>query len=116
MVDGVGGAAAGASEEGVEVEWVGEPFAGEDGGDDAGGARDGGGEAAGAEGGAVDEEIEFVGGVATVIAAVECDGKDAVLDAGGGDGDFGHRALADDDARIVDVAIGGEAVFVELAE
>ena len=129
VVDGVGGAAFGATEEGVEVEglivgmgegggiWVGvEPFVGEDGGDDAGRAKDGGGETAGAEGGAVDEEVELVGGVAAIVAAVEGDGEDAIGDAGGGDGYLGHRTLADYDAGIVDVAVGGEAVFVNLAE
>lgn len=93
-----------------------EPFGGEDGGDLAGGTRYRGGEAAGAEGGTVDEEVELVGSGATVGTAVEADGEDAVSDAGGGDGDFGHRAFADDDAGIVDVSIWGEAVFVELAE
>ena len=145
-VDGVGGAEAGAAEEGVEVEClivgmrlllcgcrpcllgsqaecvsiVGggclEPFVGEEGGDFAGGARDGGGETACAEGGAIDEEVELVGGGTAVKSAVEGDGEEAVGYAGRGDCDQRHRAFADNDVRVVYVALGGEAVFVEFAE
>ena len=93
-----------------------EPFWREDGGDEAGGAGDGGGEAAGAEGGAVDEEVEFIGGCATIWAAIESDGEDAIGDAGGGDGYLGHRTLADYDAGIVDVAVGGETILIKFAE
>ena len=93
-----------------------EPFVGEDGGDHAGGARDGGGETAYTEGGTVDEEVELVCGGAVISMAVEVDGEALILDDGRGDGDHRHRAFADDDARIVDLAVEGEAVFVEFAE
>ena len=119
MVDGIRCAALFATEEGVEVEalvvGMGEggggvgikPFVGEGGGDDAGSARDGGGEATYAEGGAIDEEVELVGGVATVMLAVKGDGKNTALDLGGGDGNHRYGTLADDDAGKVDKTVGG---------
>ena len=93
-----------------------EPFVGEDCGDNTSRARDGSGKAAGAEGGAIDEEVELVGGVATIATAVESDGGDTVLNLGNVDGHHRHCAFADDDAGKVDKAVGGEAILVELAE
>ena len=93
-----------------------EPFWREDGGDEAGGAGDGGGETAGAEGGTVDEEVELVGGFAAIDAGVERDGEDAFVDTSRGDFYLLHRTATDDDTREVDLAVGSEAVFVELAE
>lgn len=133
-VDGVGGAGVGGAEEGVEVERVGvglrdcrsgfllgvwdglEPFGREDGGDEAGGTGDGGGETAGAEGGTIDKEEKLVGGAAAVNMAVESDGKDFIVDGGRGDFYLFHRTVTDDDVGKVDLAVGGEAVFVEVAE
>ena len=93
-----------------------EPFWREDGGDEAGGAGDGGGEATGAEDGTVNEEVELVSGFAAIDMGVERDGEGTVVDGGRGDDNAFHRATADDDTREVDLAVGGEAVFVELAE
>ncbi len=95
---------------GVEAFWR------EDGSDEAGGAGNRGGETTGAEGGAVNEEVEFVGGFAAIVSTVEGNGEDTVLDLGSGDGNQRYRTLADDDAGKVDVAIGSEAVFVEVLE
>ena len=111
-VDGVGGAEAIALEEGVKVEGLAEPFGGEVDGDVTGGAQDGVGEKSGTEGGRVDKKEESVGGGATISTAVECDGEAITLDDGRGDGDYRHRTFADDDAGIVDLAVGGETVFV----
>ena len=47
---------------------------------------------------------------------VERDGEDIVVDAGRSDFHQLHRTATDDDAREVDLAVGGEAVFVKLAE
>ena len=137
-MDGVGGAGADGAEEGVEVEKLivrlreclggfcrVEPFWREDGSDEAGGAGNRGGETAGAEGGTVDEEEELVGGFATINTAVESDGEwyacrpcggNAVVDGGRGDFHLLHRTATDDDTREVDLAVGGEAVFVEVTE
>lgn len=133
-MDGVRGAGAGGAEEGVEVERVGvglrdcrsgfllgvwdglEPFGREDGGDEAGGTGDGGGETASTEGRTVDEKEELVGGFAAIDTAVESDGKYIVVDGGRSDFHSPHRAATDDDARKVDFAVGGEAVFVDVAE
>lgn len=133
-MDGVGGAGAGGAEEGVEVERVGiglrdcrsgfllgvwdglEPFGREDGGDEAGRTWDGGDESAGAEGGIVDEKEKLVGGFAAIDTAVESDGKDIFVDGGRGDFHLLHRTVTDDDSREVDLAVGGEAVFVGVAE
>ena len=93
-----------------------EPFWREDGGDEAGGAGNGGGETAGAEGGTVDEEEELVGGFATIDTGVERDGEGTIVDGGRGDDNAFHRATADNDTREVDLAVRGEAVFVELTE
>ncbi len=93
-----------------------EPFWRKDGSDEAGGAGNRGGETAGAEGGTVDEEEELVGGFAAIVATVERDGKDTVVDGGRGDFHLLHRTATDDDTREVDLAVVGEAVFVELAE
>lgn len=93
-----------------------EPFWREDGSDEAGGAGNRGGETAGAEGGTIDEEMELVGGPAAIDTGVERDGEDTIVDGGRGDDNAFYRATADNDAREVDLAVGGEAVFVELAE
>ena len=93
-----------------------EPFIGKNSGDEAGGAGNRGGETAGAEGGTVDEEEELVGGFAAIDATVEHNGKDTVVDGGRGDFHLLHRAATDDDTREVNFAVGGEAVFVKLAE
>ena len=93
-----------------------EPFWRKDGSDEAGGAGNRGGETAGAEGGTVDEEEELVGGFAAIDATVERDGKDTVVDGGRGDFHLLHRTVTDDDSREVDLAVGGEAVFVGVAE
>ena len=47
---------------------------------------------------------------------VERDGKDTVVDGGRGDFHLLHRTATDDDTREVDLAVRGEAVFVELTE
>ena len=47
---------------------------------------------------------------------VERDGKDTVVDGGRGDFHQLHRTATDDDAREVDLAVGGETVFVEVSE
>lgn len=93
-----------------------EPFGREDGGDEAGGAGDGGGEKAGAKGGTVDEEEELVGGFAAINMVVEGDGEDIVVDAGRSDFHQLHRTATDDDTREVNLAVGGDAVLVELSE
>lgn len=111
-VDAVGGAEAIALEEGVKVEGLAEPFGGEVDGDVTGGARDRGGEDSGTEGGRVDKKEESVGGGAVISMAVEVDGEAPILDDGRGDGDHRHRTFADDDAGIVNLAVGGETVFV----
>lgn len=116
VVDGVGGAAFGAAEEGVEVEGMGEPFGWEDGGDGAGGSGDVSGETAGAESGTVDKEVELVGGGAAIATAVEGDSENAFSDTGGGNGSPRHGALADNDAGVVDAAVGGEAILIKFAE
>ena len=51
-----------------------------------------------------------------LVSTVEGNGEDTVLDLGSGDGNQRYRTLADDDAGKVDVAIGSEAVFVEVLE
>lgn len=111
-VDGVGGAEAIALEEGVKVEGLAEPFGGEVDGDATGGAQDGVGEDSGTEGRRVDKKEESVSGGAVISMAVEVDGEAPILDDGRGDGDHRHRTFADDDARIVDLAVEGETVFV----
>ena len=88
------------------------PFVGEEGGDFAGGAQDRLDEKSGTEGGRVDKKEESVSGGAVISMAVEVDGEAPILDDGRGDGDHRHRTFADDDARIVDLAVGGETVFV----
>ena len=93
-----------------------EPFWGEDGSDEAGGAGNRGGEATGAKGGTVDEEEELVRAFAAINMVVEGDGEDAFVDTSRGDFYLLHRTTTDDDTREVDLAVGGEAVFVELAE
>ena len=93
-----------------------EPFWREDGGDEAGGTGDGGGETAGTEGRTVDEEEKLVGGTAAIDTAVKSDGKDIVVDGGRSDFHSLHRSATDDDAGEVDLAVGGEAAFVEVAE
>ena len=93
-----------------------EPFIGKNSGDEDISAGNRGGETTGAEGGAVNEEVEFVGGFAAIVSTVEGNGEDTVLDLGSGDGNQRYRTLADDDAGKVDVAIGSEAVFVEVLE
>lgn len=93
-----------------------EPFWREDGGNKAGGAGDGGGETAGAKDGTVDEEEELVRAFAAINMVVEGDGEDIVVDAGRSDFHQLHRTATDDDAREVDLAVGGEAVFVEVTE
>lgn len=50
------------------------------------------------------------------MTVVEGDGEDTVLDLGGCNTGFLYRAFADDDAGVVDVAFGGEAVLVKFAE
>lgn len=112
MVDGVGSAEAITLEEGVKVEGLAEPFGREIDGDVTGGAQDGVGEKSGTEGGRVDKKEESVSGGAVISMAVEVDGEAPILDDGRGDGDYRHRTFADDDARIVDLAVGGETVFV----
>lgn len=93
-----------------------EPFAGENSSDEAISAGDRGCETTGAEGGAVNEEVEFVGGFAAKVSTVEGNGEDTVLDLGSGDGNHRYGTFTDDDAGKVDVAIGSEAVFVEVLE
>ena len=93
-----------------------EPFWREDGGEEAGGAGDGGGETSSAEGGTVNEEVELVGGFAAIGTGVERDSEDIVVDGGRGNDNAFQRATADDDAREVDLAVGVEAVFVEVTE
>lgn len=93
-----------------------EPFWREDGSDEAGGAWDGSGETTGAKGGTVDEEEELVRAFAAINMVVEGDGEDAFVDTSRGDFYLLHRTATDDDTREVDLAVGGEAVFVELAE
>lgn len=93
-----------------------EPFWREDGGEEAGGAGDGGGETSSAEGGTINEEVELVGGFAAIGTGVERDSEDIVVDGGRGNDNAFQRATADDDAREVDLAVGGETVFVEVTE
>ena len=93
-----------------------EPFFGEDGSDEAGGAGNRGGETTGAKGGTVDEEEELVRAFAAINMVVEGDGEDAFVDTSRGDFYLLHRTATDDDTREVDLAVGSEAVFVELAE
>lgn len=93
-----------------------EPFWREDGSDEAGGAGNRGGETTGAKGGTVDEEEELVRAFAAINMVVEGDGEDAIVDGGRGDFHLLHRTATDDDTREVDLAVGGEAVLVELAE
>ena len=90
-----------------------EPFGREDGSDEAGGAGNRGGEATGAKGGTVDEEEELVRAFAAINMVVEGDGEDAFVDTSRGDFYLLHRATADNDTREVDLAVRGEAVFVE---
>lgn len=92
------------------------PFFREDGGDEAGGTGDGGGETASTEGRTIDEKKKLVGSFAVVGTTVESDGKDIVVDGGRSDFHSLHRAATDDDAGEVDLTVGGEAVFVEVAE
>lgn len=93
-----------------------EPFGREDGGEETSGTGDGGGETASTEGRTVDEKEKLVVSFAAVGTTVESDGKDIVVDGGRSDFHSLHRAATDDDARKVDLAVGGEAVFVEVAE
>lgn len=93
-----------------------EPFIGKNSGDEAGGAGNRGGETADADGGTVDEKLEFVGGFAAKVAAVEVDGEDTILDHGIGNRNHRYGSFADDDAGKVDAAIGGEAILVKLTE
>lgn len=113
-IDGVGGAEAIALEEGVKVKGLVVPFVREIDGDLTGGARDRVGEKSGTEGGRVDKKEESVSGSAAISMAVEVDGEAPILDDGRGDGDHRHRTFADDEARIVDLAVRGETVFVYL--
>lgn len=101
-----------ALEEGVKVEGLAEPFGGEVDGDATGGAGDGVGEGSSTEGRRVDKKEESVSGGTTINISVEVDGEAPILDDGRGDGDHRHRTFADDDARIVDLAVEGETVFV----
>lgn len=93
-----------------------EPFEREDSGDEAGGTGDGGGETAGTEGWTIDEKKKLVGGFAAVGTTVESNSKYIVVDGGRSNFHSLHRAATDDDAGEVDLTIGGEAVFVEVAE
>lgn len=93
-----------------------EPFGREDGGDEAGGTGDWGGETAGTEGWTIDEKEKLVGGFAAVGTTVESDGKGIVVDGGRSDFHSLHRSATDDDVGEVDLAVGGEAAFVEVAE
>ena len=93
-----------------------EPFWREDGSDEAGGAGNRSGETTGAKGGTVNEEVELVSGFAAIDTGVEGDGEDAFVDTSRGDFYLLHRTATDDDTREVDLAVGSEAVFVELAE
>ena len=93
-----------------------EPFWREDGSDEAGGAGNRSGETTGAKGGTVNEEVELVSGFAAIDTGVERDGEGTIVDGGRGDDNAFHRTTTDDDTREVDLAVGGEAVFVELSE
>ena len=93
-----------------------EPFGREDGGDEAGGTGDGGGETAGTEGWTIDEKEKLVGGFAAVGTTVESNSKYIVVDGGRSDFHSLNRAATDDDAGEVDLTVGGEAVFVDVAE
>ena len=64
----------------------------------------------------VEEEVELVGGAAAVSEGVEGEGEEAVGDGGGGDFDGFYGAAADDNAWEVGLSVGGDMVFVELAE
>ena len=110
-VDGVGGATAVAAEEGVEVDGLGvglldwgsgvggvQPFLGEEERDETVGAGDGQREGTCAEGGAVDEDVELVGGVAVIRLRIEGDGEDIAVDASRDDVHGWQRATTDDDA------------------
>lgn len=87
-------------------------------------ARDGFGQDASMAVGAKGEEVEFVVGVGIAArqARVEMNGDGLAirfvgfLDFYRGDGHRRHGAIADDDTGIVDVALGGEAVFVDATE
>lgn len=92
------------------------PFFREDGGDEAGGTGDGGGETASTEGRTIDEKEKLVGGTAAIDTTVESNSKYIVVDGGRSDFHSLHRAATDDDAGEVDLAVGCEAVFVEVAE
>lgn len=93
-----------------------EPFWRKDGSDEAGGAGNRGGEKAGAEGWTIDEKEELVGSFAAVGTTVESNSKYIVVDGGRSDFHSLHRAATDDDAMEVNLSVGGEAVFVKLAE
>lgn len=93
-----------------------EPFGREDCGEEAGGTGDGGGETASTEGRTVDEKEKLVGSFAAVGTTVESNSKYIVVDGGRSDFHSLHRAATDDDAGEVDLTVGGEAVFVDVAE
>ena len=93
-----------------------EPFWREDGSDEAGGAGNRDGETTGTKGGTVDEEKELVRAFAAINMVVEGDGEDIVVDAGRSDFHQLHRTATDDDTREVNLAVGGDAVLVELSE
>ena len=86
------------------------------GSDEAEGAGNRGGETTGAKGGTVDEEEELVRAFAAINMVVEGDAEDAFVDTSRGDFYLLHRTATDDDTREVDLAVGGETVFVEVSE
>ena len=137
-MDGVGGAAARGAEEGVEMEGVGvsvevryrvlggvQPFRREENGKDARGAWNGGSEMTLKERRIVDEKVELVGGISPTGSAFEGYGEwyacrpfggNSAADTGRGYGHALQRAATDDYPREVDLAVGGDAVLVVLAE
>ena len=113
-MDGVGGAAAGTAEEGIEMKGLVKPFFREDGGNEARAARDGWKKETCAEGRTVGEKEELFGSSATVSVLVENDGEETVADTDRGYNHCRYRAATDDDVREVNLADWGEAVFVEV--
>lgn len=118
-IDGVRGISSAVAEKSVEVEAVGGPVGGKLSGVAFGVAGDRVEEDACTESGAVSEEVEIIGRSCIARMQAEVEGQVqgvALVKVDGGETDFRHRAITEDNVRKIDVAVCGETVFVEFAE
>ena len=118
-IDGVRGISSAVAEKSVEMEAVGGPAGWKLSGVAFGVAGDRGEKGASTEHRAVNEEIKIIGRgcITSVQISIESQVQGvAVVEADRSKSYFRHGAVAEYNAGIVDVAISGETIFVELAE